>query len=64
MAQPINAKLTSKQYLNYKKHQIKKNYKQFKKIWIEDIKKNWESYLIIIGGTFLGYLVSYCMLVL
>ena len=59
MAKPTDTNLTFKQQLYYKKYQIKKYYKEFKKIFQEDMKQNWESYLIISGGTFLGFFKLY-----
>ena len=44
MAKPSNGKLTFNQQLYYKKYQIKKYYKEFKKIFQEDMKQNWEGY--------------------
>ena len=59
MAKPSNGKLTFNQQLYYKKYQIKKYYKEFKKIFQEDMKQNWEGYLIIFGGTVLGFFMLY-----
>ena len=59
MAKPSNGKLTFNQQLYYKKYQIKKYYKELKKIFQEDMKQNWEGYLIISGGTMLGFFMLY-----
>ena len=59
MAKPSNGKLTFNQQLYYKKYQIKKYYKELKKIFQEDMKQNWEGYLIIFGGTVLGFFMLY-----
>ena len=57
MARPVDTKLTLKQQLFYKKYQIKKGYKECKKILQEDMKENWEGYAIVAGGTFAGVLI-------
>ncbi len=57
MARPVDTKLTLEQQFFYRRHQIKKGYKEFKKILQEDMKENWEGYAIIAGGTFTGFLI-------
>jgi hypothetical protein len=64
MARPIHRNLTFKEQLNYKKHKITKQCKEIKKIWMEDMKQNWESYLIIAAAPFLGLFILYCMVIL
>ena len=59
MARPLDRKLTFKEHLCYRKYRIKQYYKEAKKICREDLKENWESYLIIAGGTFLGVFIFY-----
>ena len=49
--------LQLKQQFYYKKHQIKKWYRESKKIFKKDMKENWEGYAIIAGGTFAGVLI-------
>ena len=57
MARPVDTKLTLTQQFFYKKHQIKKGCKKFKKILQEDMKENWQGYAIVAGGTFTGVLI-------
>lgn len=57
MAKPIDSRLTLKQHFFYKKYQIKKAYRESKKIFKKDMQENWEGYAIIAGGTFAGVLI-------
>jgi len=59
MARPIDAKLTLKQHFFYKKHQIKKGYRELKKIFLKEMKENWEGYAIVAGGAFAGVLIFF-----
>jgi hypothetical protein len=59
MAKPTDSRLTLKQYFFYKKYQIKKGYRESKKIFKKDMKENWKGYAIIAGGTFAGFLTLF-----